>query len=994
MTMNAITYGGTTVQFPAVPLRDASDPLQLVQASAMASDGSQYVYNKGLQYRTPHRMTYVQVSDSVLADLRTLYAAADGGRHPVTWYDDQSAAHTCRFSAQIKHVQTGANRNRIELELEEFVDIGSVPSVGSWAAAAATISGAFPCWLLKLTINGTVYWISDHVFAVAGFITGYTLPLVKSWGGIQSGTTGGLNEYKVSDWSVDLLVDPDASPNLRDLANLYELEQYPVELYLWFHGLNPATDPPRLKWKGYIRNHPEMDDTTLRLECESEAARLTKNIGTLVDSVNYPSAAKADVGKVFPIVYGSPRRIPLLGIDVGPQTTLPAAITAIATTFDVSDADGLLGTVVVCDDEHMQVVGVTGNTLTVNRGINNTLPATHSKGAVVWMFQDEYLYACDPVNSIDHVYGKAGEHYINITSICTLYTGQTGHEHPLYPGRAVVSLPGLITMDQLSGLGLADTTNVLDTINVNDGIYVSDTVNVSDTTNVADSIGVSDTINVNDGIGVSDTVGVSDGIGVTTGSHAHTNRQATISQVNNNGQPGTLTFNAGTYTGNTTATAWFNNDGIDTSTHTVLEVQYKLSISVYCNAGFRVMSNGVVLATINGTHGGTEAINVTTTNASAINIHGVDVICYYNSMPPIVGVVILAAERTIRFYENVDSSAASGVAKTGTASKTGAAAKTGSATKTGAAAKTGAASKTGTVTKTGAASKAGAATKTGAAIKTGTISLVGTTTLKSVISLAVSADLTSSTYLPSDVEQDILSRVSGGSLTTVGTFPAWYRLDGAITEYKSAQYWLDLIAFQCRAWFIKEVGTAKLIMRPDVLSPVKTVSACLLDGSKRSLKISKAQLSEVINVTAIRYDRDWSLPRAAENFRGCIAERMEESIGFYGEKPATDTMFFFDFVKGMDMALHVGGYYLWKHSRRHRIYKFTTGLENEALQFADAITLGFEGNKQVEITAADLSPGDKSKLDNLSITATDIHTEWPFMQDNTYYSEDYSLSNN
>src|SRR6185369_7136954 len=118
---NAIIYGGTTIQFPGPPLRDAAQSPELVQASALASDGSLCCYNKALHYRMPRSLTYTQVSDATLAALRALYETMGGSRHTFTWFDHVGQSymaedyysqdyfdggHLCRFTAPIKHTQT------------------------------------------------------------------------------------------------------------------------------------------------------------------------------------------------------------------------------------------------------------------------------------------------------------------------------------------------------------------------------------------------------------------------------------------------------------------------------------------------------------------------------------------------------------------------------------------------------------------------------------------------------------------------------------------------------------------------------------------------------------------------------------------------------------------------------------------------------------------------------------------------------------------------
>lgn len=876
MTTNAIEYGLMTfIQFTTAPNRGDNNPIELIQATAMstalANPGCRYIYNKALHYKVSHPLTYPNVSSIILAQLQGLHTEIDGGRNLFTWYDHDGISHNCRFDGPIKYIQTGPDRYRVSLDMLELIEI-TPPAVASWSAAVSAVSGSFPCWIFKLTINAVDYWLSDHVFAVDGFCS-TTLPVVKSWGAIQSGITGGLDEYNVSDFSVDLLVDPDASPSLRELSLLYEFEENPAELYLWFHGLDPLAEPPRLKWRGYVRDHPEMDDTTIRLECEDESVRLTKNIGTLLSNVTYPEADPKDVGKVIPIIYGNTKKLPALGAIVGNKTTLPVAITAAAVSFDVSDSTGLNGSTIQIDDEQIDVYSVSGNTLFVNRGVSGTLPATHNKGAAAWEYKAEYIFiAGEKVDSFDRVYGTIDELPIDINSVCTRYAGQPGNEHPsgLFAGLAVVSLPGVLSLTQMENLGVARSGLAARSGNIQD-------YSVNSPTHIHGVQTSRAQVNSNSG-----SVYGGSGYSSVVATPTYPAVSNIIEQTNN------YTF---AYGGDTTAKSVYVN-GV------LIQSGYSSASSVSWSG----TTVGLPNIQVNG--GGT---NTTLT--------------------------ILSCNRTVLY--TADS-----------------------------------------VATNPAISKTAANNGTLAVSDTIAVYLTGVATIRNIISNNILCDVSSNIYLPGDVEQDLLTRSGGGALTTVGGYPAYYRFDGAITEHKSGRYWLDYIAFQCRSWFIQSAGVAKLIMRPDALISSETLFNCLLSGNKRSLKISKAPLTDVINVGTCRYDRDYSITKSAEGYRKCVTYRREESVGYYGEKEGAPELFWFDLVANPIMASNVLTYYLDKYNRRYRIYKFATSLVGESLQFSEGVTLGFEGNTILEITAVDPAPGSKSQLDRIEFTAVDIHRGW------------------
>lgn len=906
--------GSVQVQFPAPPDRNSSDTAELFQPSRLSSDGTFYSYGKALYYRINHTVVLPRISDTLLASLRSFYeTTCQGGLTPFIWFDHTGdtwastnyvssnyagRGHNCRFGAEIKWKQVGYNQNRVEIPMVEDIALQS-PTVADWNTAKNAPAGSVPVWLWRLTVAGTDYWLSDHAVQVLGGAWNITaLPWIRQWGAVQHGLTNNLNEYKTSSFSLDLLIDPAITPNLKTLAETYELEQYPVELYLWWWGLNAATDPPRLKWRGNIRNHPQMDDVTMRLECEDESARLVKNIGTLLDSATYPNADANDVGKVIPIVFGDAKRLPALGADIGKRTTLPAAITAAAVSFDLSDVTGLGTATIQIDDEQMQISSVSGNTVTVSRGINGTLSATHSRGAAVWEVKPEYIYiAAEALDALPRVYGTIDDIPIDITSVVTRYTGQPGSLHPSgkYNGLAVVSLPGVLTATQLDALGVARTGAAVKTG------AAAKTGTASQTGQPSDP------------------------------GHNHTGSQTNITQYGSNpnwsGSQGSVTL----YTS-------FPGLGAQ------VQSNYTISVSVAGIGanGWDLYVGGVNLGyTSNGTR------TFTATSGDAVQI---DVVGRFQTN--ITSVNVYASSRAYTYIPQV-STAAAGVAAGSLA-----------------------------------VNDSIGVTDTVAVADTITPYLTGLATVRSIISHTILCDCTRNVYLPSAVEQDILTRASGGTLTTVGTFPAFYRFDGAITEYKSAQYWLDYFAFQCRAWFVKEVGVAKLIVRPDGLTPIKTISNCLLNTDRRSLTKRKAPLSEVINIISLRYNRDWSQSRAAGNYRGCNVGRMAESIQYYGEREQSGDLFWFDFVAGDQMAAHVRGYYLSKQSRRHWIYDWDASLEHEELVFADAVTLGIDNNTVVQITAPDLHPGSQNQIDTMQISATDIGKGWPYCSAN-YCSSNY-----
>ncbi len=106
-----------------------------------------------------------------------------------------------------------------------------------------------PVWILKCPfVAGTVY-LSDRVFSY----TGITIkPWIRSWGTIDEDINSEIGMPQVSDFSVEIIIDPDEATDIHDLLWSETVETLDCELYLWFEGLTVATDPMVLMWTGNI----------------------------------------------------------------------------------------------------------------------------------------------------------------------------------------------------------------------------------------------------------------------------------------------------------------------------------------------------------------------------------------------------------------------------------------------------------------------------------------------------------------------------------------------------------------------------------------------------------------------------------------------------------------------------------------------------------------------------------------------------------------------
>ncbi len=112
------------------------------------------------------------------------------------------------------------------------------------------------------------------------------------------------------------------------------------------------------------------------------------SINTMSDSITISHVATTSNTISLAFSDGPSAVAHFAGAVVSEQPILPNAVTATATTLTVSDAAGLAPAgnydpVILVDSEQMLVTAASGNTLTVERGFNNTTAAPHASGASV-----------------------------------------------------------------------------------------------------------------------------------------------------------------------------------------------------------------------------------------------------------------------------------------------------------------------------------------------------------------------------------------------------------------------------------------------------------------------------------------------------------------------------------------------------------------------------------------------------------------------------------
>lgn len=810
-----------------------------------------------------------------------------------------------------------------------------------FAAEVDRTRGAKPLWILSITASDTIRYLSDVAVTIPAWNGGCTtLGWISSWGEISEQMSGDLNEIRVADFSVSCIVDPDTSPNINDLCAM-DIESEPCRLYLWYLGLNPATDPPFCFFTGYIRD-VSGDNYTVRLDMDDGTSRLEGTVGTIATASQFPDIDPGDVGKLLPIVYGSVQKLPTIAIDSGPSTTLAELIIG-DTTFSVTDAAHLsAGDTIQIDDEQITIGTVSGNTLDgCNRGANSTLITGHALGATVIRHQSTFAYlaAGHAVNSIDRVYGSIGGKIIDISPIPGIvkYTGQSGSQHSSWPGYAVITIPERISLNDARQL-VADTS----------GLTLTATGWSSDKGSLS----------------VATLVDLLDSISVAQGSHSHPSVVAgTATIVFDNavtvsgnyswywGQPYLPRLydgDAGTFTGGAVGwspTATARRLSSFSNTYTPLRIRIKYCGSSNDNSygpsatplvqwvlnGVKVLE-GLVGGSARWYTSGWYAIS----NWADVNAANTYVNLNFNAN---YGQCIFLHE----IYYEVEY----GIAGTGPSSADGVA-------------------KIDTVSVNSSLStQSGNPTlNVGSITQSGVVTITGDSAANTMIADTILCDVTGLYSSPVEVASNLLSYAGFAAATVSGTMPTGYSIDGAITAQGRLIDWLCTIAFQCRCFFRMVAGEGKLFVRPDAMTSAKTISAVAVDSGRALQSWRRAPLTQIVNSISVRYQRDWS-NGGGEPYRAISNGTDATSIDRYGTR-TNDTLFRLDFVTSQTMADSLVAFYLAQYATRRTYVDLMVYLDQLAVEFGDAITT--PDLLTGVVVSSGVQPGSIEQMDKLKLT--------------------------
>lgn len=324
-----------------------------------------------------------------------------------------------------------------------------------------------PVWILKCSFNTEIVYISDHEFdcdSLDGGIT--TLGWIKDWASISEDISGQIGQSKVSDITLQILIDYDYTNNIHELIwNLSEdVEAIDCDLYVWVKELEGEDKPPIKVWAGNIIDYRQLDELNYTIQFVDESVRLDNKIGNLASTSDYPNIDPDDVGRMIPIVYGSVEYVPALAIDAGWITTLAEDITDSQTTIEVTDAEGLSnGDTIQIEDEQILIGTISGDTLSgCTRAQGSTTATTHDTGIHIGKIQTEYWYLL-----ADHAVKSIGDVFVDgVRQTGGDFTKYTDHS-----GKAKVKFTALPVLRKSVDVEVDDNIKVTDfAVSHSDGI--------------------------------------------------------------------------------------------------------------------------------------------------------------------------------------------------------------------------------------------------------------------------------------------------------------------------------------------------------------------------------------------------------------------------------------------------------------------------------------------------------------------------------------------
>lgn len=303
-----------------------------------------------------------------------------------------------------------------------------------------------PLWIFKCEFSGGTQYLSDSAFSVPVWDGGITTkPWVSKWSTLNERIGLEISSTSLTQFDITMINDNDVSPNLDSIlwneSNPVEADD--VTLYLWFEGLNPATDPPYGMWSGSITDFKKLNEIEYQVYFSDFSSKSNANIGYKFDPDDYPFVDENYIGEMANIIYGNPTDVLSVGMNIEEYTNLTLSIDSSQTSFNVDNSSIFsIGYTLYCEFEQMSITNISGSTLTVTRGVASTTASAHTRGTIIRYASRNHVFlvAYHAARFLGSVYLKFGATTTELVTGVFRLTGQSGDSLPGYTGLAVVTV--------------------------------------------------------------------------------------------------------------------------------------------------------------------------------------------------------------------------------------------------------------------------------------------------------------------------------------------------------------------------------------------------------------------------------------------------------------------------------------------------------------------------------------------------------------------------
>jgi hypothetical protein len=344
-------------------------------------------------------------------------------------------------------------------------------SLSAYNTTATDSPYCAPIWLVEIDFGSLTLYLCSAEFGSGATFCTFNSQLYEPVL-LSVGTIGGAKidpkYHKTTPGTFSFTVDNSVGIGGADCFSALFPSNTPqfaaVSVDLIFDGATAAGDKIAL-FSGKVDGMPELSQQKVTVSCSSYEMELSSLFpAEFCDVDTFSDADPDDVGKMFPYVWGSARRVPFLAVKAGAVSPLVAYISSSATTLYISDTTGFpsSGTVQI-GTEQMTYSGLntsTGAMTGLSRGANSTDAAEHSAGDYVGVVLTEFIYCIGhAVKAINAVY--IGDKMVD-SGDYTAYTGQTGDQLAGYGTRACIKFTAVPWIEKQYTISVSDDLDIDD----------------------------------------------------------------------------------------------------------------------------------------------------------------------------------------------------------------------------------------------------------------------------------------------------------------------------------------------------------------------------------------------------------------------------------------------------------------------------------------------------------------------------------------------------